>query len=63
MPKTDFKSRALGLFERGQKLRQGGALAQMQYGPQLVEETGALLVEMAERLDALTPYQDEGAEA
>lgn len=55
----EFKKRAEGLYRRAQDLRKAGAVAQMTKGPQLVEETGAFLVEMAAHLDALTPYQDE----
>ena len=57
----ELKKRAEGLYRRAQELRSAGALAQMTKGPALVEETGAFLIEMAARLDALTPYQDEGA--
>lgn len=61
MQKTECKSRAEDLHRRAQELRKAGAVAQMTKGPQLVEETGAFLVELAARVDALTPYQDEGA--
>jgi len=36
--------------------------AQMLKGPQLIEDTADLLVEVCARLDALTPYADEVAE-
>lgn len=58
-----MKERAEDLHRRAQKLRKAGAVAQMTQGPALVEETGAFMVEMAARLDALTPYQDEGGAA
>lgn len=57
---ANLKERAQELQERARKLRKAGAMAQMSQGPALVEDTGDFLVEMAERLDALTPYQDEG---
>ncbi|WP_239320223.1 hypothetical protein [Epibacterium sp. Ofav1-8] len=55
-----MKGRAEDLHRRAQELRKAGALAQMTQGPQLVEETGAFMVELAARLDAITPYLDEG---
>jgi hypothetical protein len=63
MPKIELKQRAEDLHRRAKELRSAGALAQMTKGPDLVEDTGAFLVELATRLDALTPYQDEGAAA
>ncbi|MCG7626499.1 hypothetical protein MHM88_01675 [Epibacterium sp. MM17-32] len=56
-----MKKRAEDLHRRAQELRAAGAVAQMTKGPQLVEETGAFMVELAARLDAITPFLDEGA--
>lgn len=58
-----MKERAEDLHRRAQELRKAGAVAQMTKGPALVEETGAFMVELAARVDALTPYQDEGGAA
>lgn len=58
-----LKERAEDLHRRAEELSKAGALAQMSKGPDLVAETGAFMVELAARLDALTPYQDEGGAA
>lgn len=55
-----MKTKAEDLHRRAQELRKAGAMAQMTKGPQLVEETGAFMVALAERVDALTPFLDEG---
>ncbi len=69
----NLENRARNLFVRAQALRQAGTVAQISRGPELVEETGALLIELAARqdaaeaelaaalarLDALTPYFDD----
>lgn len=48
------------LRAQGKALASAGTLQQMAKGPQLVERTADLLVTVCERLDALTPYIDEG---
>lgn len=53
MPKNEYKPRAEDLHRRAKELRSAGALAQMTKGPQLVEDTGAFLVEMATAIDVL----------
>lgn len=57
---SGLKTRAENLHRRAQELRKAGAVAQMTKGPALVEETGAFMVELAAKVDALTPFQDEG---
>lgn len=62
MSKAPLAPLARRLRDRGMALKAGGPFVQMKEGPELVEDTAAFLVELAERIDALTPYVDEGAE-
>lgn len=62
MSKAPLEPLARRLRNRGMALKAAGPFVQMKEGPELVEDTAAFLVELAARVDALTPYVGEGAD-
>lgn len=57
-----LKHRAAVLKARADALKDAGMMQRMNEAPALVEDVAAFMVDLADRVDALTPYIDEGAE-
>lgn len=62
MTEPTLTEKAKMLRARALDIRDGGALKAMNEAPALVEDVAGLLVDITARLDALTPYLDEGGQ-
>ncbi|AUQ50004.1 hypothetical protein PhaeoP83_01731 [Phaeobacter inhibens] len=63
MPETELKTRANRLTQRAEMLPKLPMMQRAEQAVILAQETAALLAVMCNRLDALTPFQDEGCRA
>ena len=61
MSEYTLTERARDLVKRAEAVKKAPVLSRPAEALALAEDMGALLVKMAERLDALTPYADEVA--
>lgn len=55
-----LKPRALDLLERAEAVKSAPILTRMSEGAKLADDLAAFVVELAERIDAVTPFLDEG---
>lgn len=59
MNEDRLRKRAEGLAWKASQLRELGMIARAEQALLIAEDSCALMLEMCERIDALTPYQDE----
>jgi hypothetical protein len=59
MESEELHKRATDLAYQASNVAAGGALSIMNSGPQLLMDMAALIVDMAESIDAMKPYADE----
>jgi ABC-type phosphate/phosphonate transport system substrate-binding protein len=56
---AELRERAIALADRGREIQNAPFMQRPALAAEFAEDVSAFLVDVAERLDALTPYADE----